>query len=337
MNTKPFAVTGFGVVHHIDQVGAAGLRHRAERLLQDRGQPARLVAGRGIGVHLGALARACSPPTSASAPPASRRPRATPRGASADARRHRSPASPTGSPCRHAAPADRSPHPARDWRRRRNSHPNRRIAAPRVSSLAGTGSRCTWFASASTSFTKATPASTVLRVPPIDWMSMLRMRSGQPLLLHQAADLVHLAAQAQHDDMREIGMPRIARQRAAQHAQRLALGHAAAGLVRQRHHAIDIGKLRQRIVAGERIAAEHIGDQPGDMRRAVHRWSGCRCSCASPRAHRGGGCPRTSPACWRSRSASHRRRRHSPWRSRPSRSSAHARAGRARSHARRSR
>ena len=93
----------------------------------------------------------------------------------------------------------------------------------------------------------------------------------QPLLLHQAADLVHLAAQPQHDDMREIGVPRVAGQRAAQHAQRLALGHAAAGLVRQRHHAIDIRELRQRIVAGERIAAEHIGDQPGDMRRAVHR------------------------------------------------------------------
>ena len=93
----------------------------------------------------------------------------------------------------------------------------------------------------------------------------------QPLLLHQAADLVHLAAQPQHDDMREIGVPRVAGQRAAQHAQRLALGHAAAGLVRQRHHAIDVGILRQRIVAGERIAAEHIGDQSRDMRRAVHR------------------------------------------------------------------
>ena len=99
---------------------------------------------------------------------------------------------------------------------------------------------------------------------------MLRMRSGEALLLHQAADLVHLAAEAQHDDMREIRVPRVAGERAAQHTQRLALGHAAAGLVRQRDHAIDVRGIRQRIVAGERIAAEHIGDQSRDMRRAVH-------------------------------------------------------------------
>ena len=41
----------------IDEIGAAGLGHRAERFFQDRGEPAGLVAGAWIGVHLGALAR----------------------------------------------------------------------------------------------------------------------------------------------------------------------------------------------------------------------------------------------------------------------------------------
>ncbi len=66
-------------------------------------------------------------------------------------------------------------------------------------------------------------------------------------------------------------MPRVAAERAAQDRQRLVLGHAAAGLVGQRDHAVDIGKIGQRIVAGERILLEDIGDHAGDMRAAVHR------------------------------------------------------------------
>ena len=95
--------------------------------------------------------------------------------------------------------------------------------------------------------------------------------AGEFLLLHQPADLVDLAAQPQHDDGGEIRMPRIAAERAPQQRQRLVLRHAAAGLVGQRDHAIDIGKIRQRIVAGERILLEDVGDDARDMRAAVHR------------------------------------------------------------------
>ena len=95
--------------------------------------------------------------------------------------------------------------------------------------------------------------------------------AGELLLLHQPADLVHLAAQAEHDDGGEIRMPRVAAERPPQQRQRLALRHAAAGLVGQRHHAIDVGKIGQRVVAGERIALEHVGDHARDMRAAVHR------------------------------------------------------------------
>ena len=95
--------------------------------------------------------------------------------------------------------------------------------------------------------------------------------SGELLLLHQAADLVHLAAEAEHDHVREIHVPRVTAERAAQQRQRLVLRHAAAGLVRQRDHAVDIRKIGQRIVAGERIFLEDVGDEAGDMRAAIHR------------------------------------------------------------------
>ena len=65
-------------------------------------------------------------------------------------------------------------------------------------------------------------------------------------------------------------MPRITAERPAQNRQRLILSHAAAGLVGQRHHAIDIGKIGQRIVAGERILLEDIRHHAGDMGAAVH-------------------------------------------------------------------
>jgi hypothetical protein len=37
---------------------------------------------------------------------------------------------------------------------------------------------------------------------------------AEALFFHQAADLVHLAAKPEHDDMGEIGMPRVAGKRA---------------------------------------------------------------------------------------------------------------------------
>ena len=65
-------------------------------------------------------------------------------------------------------------------------------------------------------------------------------------------------------------MPRVAAERPPQQRQRFVLRHAAAGLVRQRHHAIDIREIGQRIVAGERILLEDVGDHARDMRAAIH-------------------------------------------------------------------
>ncbi len=65
-------------------------------------------------------------------------------------------------------------------------------------------------------------------------------------------------------------MPRIAAERTAEQRQRLVLGHAAAGLVGQRDHAVDIGKIGQRIVVRERVLLKYIGDQARDMRAAIH-------------------------------------------------------------------
>ena len=90
------------------------------------------------------------------------------------------------------------------------------------------------------------------------------------LLGHQPADLVDLAAQPQHDHGGKIDVPRIAAERPAQQRQRLVLRHAAAGLVGERDHAVDIGEVGERIVAGERILLEDIGDHAGDMRAAIH-------------------------------------------------------------------
>ena len=105
-----------------------------------------------------------------------------------------------------------------------------------------------------------------------DFLDVHRAQAaGEFLFLHQAADLVDLAAEPQHDDGGEIRMPRIAAERPPQQRQRLVLRHAAAGLVGQRHHAVDIREIGQRIVAGERILLEHVGDDAGDMGAAIHR------------------------------------------------------------------
>ena len=94
--------------------------------------------------------------------------------------------------------------------------------------------------------------------------------AGEALFLHQAADLVHLAAQTEDDDVGKVGVAGVAGEGAAEQTQRLVLGHAAAGLVGQRDDAIDVGEIGQRIVAGERVAAEHVGDDAGDVGRTVH-------------------------------------------------------------------
>ena len=94
--------------------------------------------------------------------------------------------------------------------------------------------------------------------------------AGELLFLHQPADLVHLAAQAQHDHMRKIGVPGEAAQGAAQQFQRFLLRHAAAGLVGEGDDTVHVWVFVQGILALEGITLEHAGDEFGDMGGAVH-------------------------------------------------------------------
>ncbi len=94
---------------------------------------------------------------------------------------------------------------------------------------------------------------------------------GELLLLHQAADLVDLAAEAEHHHMGEVHVARVAAERAPQQCERFVLRHAAAGLVGERNDAVDIGIVGERIVPGEGILLEHVGDHAGHMGAAIHR------------------------------------------------------------------
>ena len=109
--------------------------------------------------------------------------------------------------------------------------------------LAATRVRVTRFASGSISFTAAMPASIVLRVPPVSCMTKrAQPRTGfEPLLFHEPADLVALAAEAHDQRAGEIGVARVARHRPAQKVHRLAGHlHAAAGAVREGDDAVDV-------------------------------------------------------------------------------------------------
>src|SRR3954464_3709220 len=66
----------------------------------------------------------------------------------------------------------------------------------------------------------------------------------QLVLPEHLADLVHLAPEAEHDDVREVWMSRIARERAAQELKPFPGRHATAGLMREGHDAINIRELR---------------------------------------------------------------------------------------------
>lgn len=100
---------------------------------------------------------------------------------------------------------------------------------------------------------------------------MLRDAVAEAVLAQKPADLVHLAAEAQHHHMGEIGVPRIAGEGAAQDVQAFARGHPAAGLVGERHDAVHIREIGEWLVPGERIALEGVGDEARGVRAAVHR------------------------------------------------------------------
>ncbi len=90
----------------------------------------------------------------------------------------------------------------------------------------------------------------------------------QAFLLHQPADLVGLAAQPHQQQCTEVGMPCVTAERAAQDLQRLAFAvGGAAGAVRQRHHAVDVGVAFQRPRVD--VATEVVGNGPRHRGRAV--------------------------------------------------------------------
>ena len=268
---EPFLRDRLGIFHDVDQVRAAGLGHRAERLLDDCRQPARLVAGRRVGVDLLAvLVGVLLPPAhqldellaDLAADRAAREQVLGAIGFGRLRQDHRA-AVP-----HHEIAGDAKRRVGRDAgiavraaalqgdvelarRNRLRDAPHSLRPAPRGRS------RC--------------PASTVLRVPPMRLDVHVADPVGQALLPQQAADLVHLAAEPDHDDMREIRMPRVAGERAAQEVQRFARRHAAAGLVRERDYAVHVRVVRQRVVPGERVALEHVRDQARHVGAAIHR------------------------------------------------------------------
>ena len=92
----------------------------------------------------------------------------------------------------------------------------------------------------------------------------------QALFFQHGAKLIHFTTKANRNHMRKIRMPREARQCAAQHPQRFIHGHAAAGFMRQRHHAIHIAPRRQRIITGDRVLFKLSRDQFRDMGGTIH-------------------------------------------------------------------
>src|SRR5215210_1373269 len=95
----------------------------------------------------------------------------------------------------------------------------------------------------------------------------------EPVLPEHFADLVHLAPEPEYNDVREVRMPRVARQRAAQDVEPFAGRHATARLVRQRDDPINVRELRQGLVSCERVALEGISDQARGVGAAVY---GCQ-------------------------------------------------------------
>ena len=137
-------------------------------------------------------------------------------------------------------------------------------------------------------------AATVFRVPPVSWMVRVRKVSLllEAVLLLHAADLEHLAAEADHDHAGEIRVAGVAPLGAAQDLEPLAVGGvAAARAVDDGHDAVDV-----RIVARGGPTSPPPPRRSARRRRSSSRRSGCRCSCACRSCPRRGGSPRRSPA-----------------------------------------
>ena len=107
---------GLGVLIDRGQRRGAALGGGAERFLEDRGQAACLVAGRGVVVHRAAVERGVVLPPADALDQLLGDLRRWRRGAAAAARRRRSPASRRGSRCRPCRRAGRRRRRARGWR-----------------------------------------------------------------------------------------------------------------------------------------------------------------------------------------------------------------------------
>ena len=89
---------------------------------------------------------------------------------------------------------------------------------------------------------------------------------SQALRIDQRIDLVALTPQAHDEHARQVGVARVARQRAAQHVKVFAGGrHAAAAGLGKGGHAIHVG------VGGQPLGREVRGNALDDGGRAVHR------------------------------------------------------------------
>ena len=107
---------GLGVLVDGGQRRRAALGGGAERFLEDGGQAALLVAGRGVVVHRAAVDRGVVLPPADALDQLVARPRGWRRGGAAAARRRRSPGSRRGSRCRPCRRAGRRRRRGRGWR-----------------------------------------------------------------------------------------------------------------------------------------------------------------------------------------------------------------------------
>ena len=92
------------------------------------------------------------------------------------------------------------------------------------------------------------PASIVSRVPPTSCITIVRSRRPRSRPCESTRSATWLRSQPRPDDQhaRQVGVARVAGQRAAQQVEvRAGRRHAAAGGLRERDHAVDVGEVAQ--------------------------------------------------------------------------------------------
>src|SRR6218665_502921 len=259
-----------GVFVHRLQVAGAALGDRAERFFQDRGQAARLVARRGVVVHLALVdGRVVLPPFDALDQFRAHL------GLDGAAREQVLGAVHLGRLAEDGAAAMRHQQVHRRAQRRVGAdarvavgaaalQPDRDVRRAARLALDGVGARQHRLDHPPPLVYHPPRAALLLDVEAVQVLAFDQLARGQP-----AADLVGLAAQPDEQHAGAVRVPGVAGERAREklHAQAL-LVHAAAAAVGQRDHAVDVGKRRQRLRVG--VAREMIGNGARDGGRAVH-------------------------------------------------------------------